>query len=76
MTETQNANSPADSKNAANEIAVDAFLDRKLGFTAIARVIEKTMNAHQVEPVSTLDVVRRVDRWAREHAREMTRGLE
>jgi 1-deoxy-D-xylulose-5-phosphate reductoisomerase len=62
--------------NAANEVAVDAFLDEKLGFTAIARVIEKTMNAHQVEPVSTLDVVRRVDRWAREHAREMTRGLE
>ena len=62
--------------NAANEVAVEAFLDEKLGFPAIARVIEKTMNAHPVERVSTLEVVRRVDRWAREHAREMARELE
>jgi 1-deoxy-D-xylulose-5-phosphate reductoisomerase len=62
--------------NAANEVAVEAFLDEKLGFTAIARVIEKTMNAHQVERVSTLDVVRRVDGWARDHARQMARELE
>ena len=62
--------------NAANEVAVEAFLDEKLGFTAIPRVIEKTMNAHQVERVSTLEVVRRVDRWAREHARAMARELE
>jgi 1-deoxy-D-xylulose-5-phosphate reductoisomerase len=62
--------------NAANEVAVDAFLDGKLGFTAIAQVIEGTMNAHEVETVSTLEVVRRVDRWARQQAREMARGLE
>jgi len=62
--------------NAANEVAVESFLDGKLGFTAIPRVIEKTMNAHQLEPVSTLDVVRRVDRWARDHARDMARELE
>jgi 1-deoxy-D-xylulose-5-phosphate reductoisomerase len=62
--------------NAANEVAVDAFLDGKLGFTAIPRVIEKTMNAHQVEHVSTLEVVRRVDRWARDYARDMARELE
>jgi len=62
--------------NAANEVAVKAFLDDKLGFTAIPRVIEKTMNAHQVEPVSTLEVVRRVDRWACDHARDMVRELE
>ena len=62
--------------NAANEVAVKAFLDGKLGFTAIPRVIEKTMNAHQAEPVSTLEVVRRVDRWACDHARDMARELE
>ena len=62
--------------NAANEVAVEAFLDGKLGFTAIARVIETTMNAHPVERVSTLEVVRRVDRWARGHARDMARELE
>ena len=62
--------------NAANEVAVEAFLDGKLGFTAIPRVIEKTMNAHRVEPVSTLEIVRGVDRWARDHARETARELQ
>ena len=62
--------------NAANEIAVEAFLDAKLGFTAIPRVIERTMNAHAPERVSTLEVVRAADAWAREYARDLTRGLE
>ena len=62
--------------NAANEVAVESFLDGKLGFTAIPRVIEKTMDAHEVEAVSTLETVRRVDQWARSHARLMARGLE
>ena len=62
--------------NAANEVAVELFLDGKLGFTGIPRVIERTMNAHEVEDVSTLDVVRRVDRWARTQARRDVRGLE
>jgi 1-deoxy-D-xylulose-5-phosphate reductoisomerase len=62
--------------NAANEVAVAAFLDGKLGFTAIPRVIEKTMNAHDVERLATLDTVRRVDRWAREQAHDEARALE
>jgi 1-deoxy-D-xylulose-5-phosphate reductoisomerase len=62
--------------NAANEVAVEAFLDSKLGFTAISAVIEKTMNDHAVERVSTLEVVRKVDAWARARARETARELE
>ena len=62
--------------NAANEVAVDAFLERKLGFTAISRVIQETMDAHAVEAVASLEVVRRVDGWARAYARDMARGLE
>ena len=62
--------------NAANEVAVEAFLEAKLGFTAIPRVIERTMNAHAVERVSTLDTVRRVDRWARSQALDVARALE
>ena len=62
--------------NAANEVAVEAFLDGQLGFTAIPRVIEKTMNAHNVERVSTIDTVRQVDRWAREQALDVVRALE
>ena len=62
--------------NAANEVAVSAFLDRKLGFTAIPSVIERTMDAHTAEPVSTLQAVRRVDQWAREYAQGAARELE
>jgi len=62
--------------NAANEIAVDAFLDRKLGFMMIPDVIAKTMEAHTTKPVSTLQAVRRADRWAREHALDVARELE
>ena len=62
--------------NAANEVAVEAFLEGKLGFTAIPRVIEKAMNAHEIERVSTIDTVRRVDRWAREQAHDAARALE
>jgi 1-deoxy-D-xylulose-5-phosphate reductoisomerase len=61
--------------NAANEVAVEAFLERKLGFTGIPRVIEKTMDAHNKEDVSSLQVVRRVDGWAREYARDAAREL-
>jgi 1-deoxy-D-xylulose-5-phosphate reductoisomerase len=62
--------------NAANEIAVALFLDGKLGFTGIAAVIEQTMTAHRPAEVRTLAEVRAVDHLAREHAREIARGLE
>jgi 1-deoxy-D-xylulose-5-phosphate reductoisomerase len=62
--------------NAANEVAVGAFLDRKLGFMMIPRVIEKTMDAHTAGPVSTLQLVRHADRWAREHASRVAHELE
>ncbi len=62
--------------NAANEVAVEIFLEGKLGFTGIPDVIEKTMDAHVSGPVSTLDVVRRADGWARDYARRIARGLE
>jgi 1-deoxy-D-xylulose-5-phosphate reductoisomerase len=62
--------------NAANEIAVALFLDGKLGFTAIAEVIQRTMEAHRPAGVGTLAAVRAVDQEAREHAREIAGGLE
>jgi 1-deoxy-D-xylulose-5-phosphate reductoisomerase len=54
--------------NAANEVAVAAFLDGRLPFTRIAQVIAGTMRAHDPAPASTLPAIRRVDAWAREHA--------
>jgi len=62
--------------NAANEVAVAWFLEGRLGFTAIPRVIEKTMAAHHPSKVETLEAVRAVDAWAREYAREMARGVQ
>jgi 1-deoxy-D-xylulose-5-phosphate reductoisomerase len=62
--------------NAANEVAVAAFLEGRLGFTAIPTVIERTMNAHTVEGVSTVETVRRVDGWAHTYARDMAAELE
>jgi 1-deoxy-D-xylulose 5-phosphate reductoisomerase len=47
-----------------------------MAFPAIPRLIEMTMNAHTVQRVSTLDVVRGVDGWARSQARELARELE
>jgi 1-deoxy-D-xylulose-5-phosphate reductoisomerase len=62
--------------NAANEIAVELFLDGKLGFTSIPRLLRKTMDAHRIDTVSTLDVVRQTDTWARTEARVIAGELE
>ena len=56
--------------NAANEVAVARFLSGGIGFTAIPRVIERTMAAHVPGPVGTLAEVRTVDSWARRRAEE------
>ncbi len=60
--------------NAANEVAVAAFLDGTLGFLAIPEVIERAMDASRAGNVATLADVRTVDRWAREFARDLVTG--
>jgi 1-deoxy-D-xylulose-5-phosphate reductoisomerase len=64
--------------NAANEVAVEAFLQERIGFTAIADVIAAAMAAHTVAPAATLAAVRAVDGWAREYSRALvdTRAAE
>ena len=57
--------------NAANEIAVAAFLDRKIGFTAIAETVDKTMQAHEAYAPVELDEYLHADRWARETAKKI-----
>ncbi|MBT3310264.1 MAG: 1-deoxy-D-xylulose-5-phosphate reductoisomerase [Gammaproteobacteria bacterium] len=56
--------------NAANEVAVDAFLNRQMGYLDIARVIEYTLNKMSVERVSTVDQVLAVDQQARQIAQQ------
>ena len=61
--------------NAANEVAVDAFLSQKIRFTDIPRVIEDSLaRVMAVEPVS-LAVVETADEEARAVARESVAGL-
>jgi 1-deoxy-D-xylulose-5-phosphate reductoisomerase len=57
--------------NAANEVAVEAFLNGLIGFLDIGRVIEQTMNVHQPHRLPSIDEVLHVDRWSREKTREL-----
>jgi len=54
--------------NAANEVAVAAFLERKVGFRDIHRIIDKTMQAHVPRRPKEVNEVLEVDRWARQTA--------
>jgi 1-deoxy-D-xylulose-5-phosphate reductoisomerase len=57
--------------NAANEVAVAAFLKGKIKFTAIADSIEKTMGFHQPHNLNSIEEVLSVDRWGRKKCREL-----
>jgi 1-deoxy-D-xylulose-5-phosphate reductoisomerase len=57
--------------NAANEVAVEAFLDGRIKFTDIPAVIEKAMDAHEAHPLTSIEEVLLVDRWGREKCREL-----
>jgi 1-deoxy-D-xylulose-5-phosphate reductoisomerase len=57
--------------NAANEVAVSAFLDRRIGFAAIPALIRAAMDAYEQrgpQPVRELEDVRAIDGWARTFA--------
>jgi len=54
--------------NAANEVAVNAFLERRLAFTDISHAIEVVLQQHSVRSVDSLDDVLAADDWARRQA--------
>jgi 1-deoxy-D-xylulose-5-phosphate reductoisomerase len=60
--------------NAANEVAVASYLEEKISFVSIPRVIEQSMNAHTAVDVATVEEVREVDRWARGYSQNVVRG--
>jgi 1-deoxy-D-xylulose-5-phosphate reductoisomerase len=57
--------------NAADEIAVEAFLEGRLPFLAIADVVEEVLDSIPPRPVDSLAVIAAVDREAREKARSL-----
>jgi 1-deoxy-D-xylulose-5-phosphate reductoisomerase len=54
--------------NAANEVAVDAFVNRRLSFCQISEVVGRTMDRHQTVPKPTLEEIIKADGWARVEA--------
>ncbi len=59
--------------NAANEIAVAAFLAKEGSYLGIAECVEAVMQAHQVQRVESVDQLEEVDAWARDMARKSIR---
>ena len=54
--------------NAANEMAVAAFLEERIGFLTIPEVLAETLSRHRVRPSADLETILEADRLAREQA--------
>ena len=61
--------------NAANEIAVESFLNREISYTQIVQIIEKVLNSMTSEPASSLELVLEIDQLARVKAKEFIKRI-
>ena len=61
--------------NAANEVAVEAFLQGGIRFADISDIIRSTMEAHTPREVDSVEAALDVDRWAREKAGSLVHAL-
>jgi 1-deoxy-D-xylulose-5-phosphate reductoisomerase len=59
--------------NAANEVAVEAFLAGWIPFLAIGEVVEETLGRHRSSTAEEVEVILSADRWAREEARRIAK---
>ena len=62
--------------NAANEIAVNAFLTNKISFTDIARIVDKAMQAHTVNPKPELADILAADQETRKKAADLIQNMQ
>ena len=62
--------------NAANEVAVNAFLEEQIGFTDIPNVIGQTMTLHRVREILSLADVMEADRWARKTGEDVIKKVK
>jgi 1-deoxy-D-xylulose-5-phosphate reductoisomerase len=62
--------------NAANEVAVSAFIEEKIGFMDIPAVIGQAMTLHRVKEIESLDDVMEADRWARKTGEEIIKKIK
>jgi 1-deoxy-D-xylulose-5-phosphate reductoisomerase len=61
--------------NAANEVAVAAFLDRQVRFPDIWQIVEEAMNRHTSVAHPNLDAILQADQWARREARGICKSV-
>lgn len=61
--------------NAANEIAVEAFLNDKIRFPDIWRMVETVMKAHPVVAHPDLNAILKADEWSRQYAAELVKKI-
>jgi 1-deoxy-D-xylulose-5-phosphate reductoisomerase len=54
--------------NAANEVAVEAFVNQQINFPQISETVDRAMERHQIVPHPTLDQILKADAWARSEA--------
>jgi len=62
--------------NAANEVAVEAFLAARIGFTDIQKIVKEALRRHQVKSCPRLDDILNADRWAKETGKEIYLNIE
>lgn len=62
--------------NAANEVAVSAFLAGEIGFLAIAELVEKVMEKHTTLAIDSYEAICSVDKWARDEAVRLIKKYE
>jgi 1-deoxy-D-xylulose-5-phosphate reductoisomerase len=61
--------------NAANEVAVQAFLDRRIKFLRIADVVEEVLEAvPELGAMESMEAIADADRWSRQQAQKAVRG--
>jgi len=60
--------------NAANEVAVESFINRRLSFPGISTTVRRVMDAHQVVDRPSFDQILEADRWARSEASAVASG--
>ena len=60
--------------NAANEVAVNAFLEGIIKFTEVPLLLQRVMEEHEVKSVRTIEDILRADQWARERSKANIEG--
>jgi 1-deoxy-D-xylulose-5-phosphate reductoisomerase len=62
--------------NAANEVAVEAFLKNGIAYHKIAQIIQSVLDSHQPQKASDMEMVLKADAWAREEARTLCQNRD